>query len=372
VDEAGEQIREALRESVRYHLVADVPVSAFLSGGIDSGALVGLMAEAGHSPIQAVTLRFQEFQGCSNDEAPLAAIVARHYGVQHHVRMVGQSEFEKDLDSILVAMDQPTIDGINTWFVSKATAELGLKVAISGLGGDELLGGYASFVEIPKIVAGIGWIPFGRVLGKGLRRVARPMLAPLSSVHPKFVGLAEYGGDYSGAYLLKRGLFMPWELPELLGADTAREGMERLGLLDALRQVTDEDISPFAKVATLESAQYMRNQLLRDTDWASMAHSLEVRVPLVDHTLLGQVAALLLKVGLPPKMVLARAPRQPLPPAVLAHRKTGFTTPIEKWLFESRRLDRWNRVKSLRRKGTPWARRLAYSLLDGDWGTQGL
>src|SRR5262249_3123554 len=130
--------REALLDSVRQHLVADVPVGAFLSSGIDSGALVGLMRDAGQQDIQTVTLAFEEFRDKHEDEAPLAGEIAARYGTRHTTRVVTEQEFGEDLPKILTAMDQPTIDGLNTWFVSKAARELGLKVAISGLGGDEL------------------------------------------------------------------------------------------------------------------------------------------------------------------------------------------------------------------------------------------
>ena len=119
--------REALLDSVRHHLVADVPVGAFLSSGIDSGALVGLMRDAGQQDIQTVTLAFEEFRGTSEDEAPIAAEIASQYGTRHTTRIVTEQEFRDDLPKILEAMDQPTIDGLNTWFVSKAARELGLK-----------------------------------------------------------------------------------------------------------------------------------------------------------------------------------------------------------------------------------------------------
>src|SRR5688572_1675594 len=129
--EALAEMREALLDSVRAHLVADVPVGAFLSAGVDSGGLVGLMRDAGQSDIETVTLSFQEFEGSANDEAPIAAQVARTYGTCHTTRTVTKAEFDTELPLILTAMDQPSIDGINTWFVAKAARERGLKVAIS-------------------------------------------------------------------------------------------------------------------------------------------------------------------------------------------------------------------------------------------------
>ena len=177
--------REALLDSVRHHLVADVPVGAFLSSGIDSGALVGLMRDAGQQDIQTVTLAFEEFRGRSEDEAPIAAEIAAQYGTRHTTRVVTEQEFRNDLPKILDAMDQPTIDGLNTWFVSKAARELGLKVAISGLGGDELFGGYPSFRDVPLWVRALA-IP-GRIpaLGDLARRLLTPQSVSPSLAIPK-------------------------------------------------------------------------------------------------------------------------------------------------------------------------------------------
>ena len=217
-------VREALLDSVRHHLVADVPVGAFLSSGINSGALVGLMRDAGQQDIQTVTLTFEEFRGSSEDEAPVAAEIAAQYGTRHTTRVVTEKEFHDDLPEILEAMDQPTIDGLNTWFVSKAARELGLKVAISGLGGDELFGGYPSFRDVPLCVRAMA-IP-GRMPGLGElgRRLTTAISQTIHPTSPKVAGSVEIRRNLSRRYLLRRGLFMPWELESVLGPDTARTG----------------------------------------------------------------------------------------------------------------------------------------------------
>src|SRR5437764_2628433 len=151
------RVRAALRDSVRHHLVADVPVGVFLSAGIDSGALLGLMRDVGQKDIHSITLSYEDYRDRKEDEAPLANAVAAHYGSRHTTRIVSEAEFRADLPKIFAAMDQPTIDGINTWFISKAAREQGLKAAISGLGGDELFGGYPSFNDIPR------WVRWGAV-----------------------------------------------------------------------------------------------------------------------------------------------------------------------------------------------------------------
>jgi asparagine synthase (glutamine-hydrolysing) len=360
-----EALRPALRDSVHHHMVADVPVGAFLSAGIDSGALVGLMSETAKQPVRTLTLGFSEFTGRAEDETPLAAQVAAHYGTEHHHRHVTQRELEQDLPAILDAMDQPSIDGINSWFVSKATHELGLKVAISGLGGDELLGGYPSFHDLPRWVSLLAAQQRVPQLGRRFRDVAAAALRLRDGLSPKLASLLEYGGNYSGAYLLRRGLFMPWELPEVLPEDVITHGLATLAPLTHIESRLQPDPhGSYARVAALEASLYMRNQLLRDTDWASMAWSLEVRVPLVDSVLLTSVAHMLVH-STPGegKQALAKVPLKPLPAAVATRAKTGFTTPIARWIEQSRTFTRWRDVPALRRQGCHWSRRLAWELV---------
>jgi asparagine synthase (glutamine-hydrolysing) len=328
-----ELIHDALLESVRYHMVADVPVGAFLSAGIDSTAIVALAKESGAADLQTLTLRFEEYRGRDNDEAPLAAEVARQYGVRHAIRDLTLAEFRDELPRIFQAMDQPTVDGLNSYFISKAAAGFGLKVAMSGTGGDELFGGYTSFRDIPR------WMPVTRVLsrvphlGEGVYRLNAALARRSRHVSPKMGEIVRYGSSYAGAYLVKRGRFLASELPALLGNDIAEEGLKRLNVLGLIEDaVTPDPGQPFARVAALESSLYLRNQLLRDMDWASMAHSLEVRVPLVDAHLLQRVAPALVTRRERGKQLLAEAPRPALPEAVRMRRKTGFTLPIKEWL----------------------------------------
>ena len=361
-EEARHSVREALLDSVRHHLIADVPVGAFLSAGIDSSSLVGLARECGYNDLRTVTLGFTEYQDTANDEPPVAAEVARKYRTNHAVRALDQAEFHRDLSRIMSAMDQPSIDGINTYYVSKSAAERGLKVALSGLGGDELFGGYPSFHDLPQWVSRAA-IPssipgFGRVV----RRTLLPVLPQKAS--PKTAGIVEFGGTYPGAYLLRRGLFMPWELGKLLGNDLAHEGLRRLQPLELIsRAIKPDPQLPYARVASLEASLYMRNQLLRDADWSSMAHSLEVRVPLVDAQLLRDVASILCCLPLGNnKKILAGSVETPLPSVVSTRVKTGFSIPIGTWLESSSVLDVWKKVPALTRPGTHWARRWAYAL----------
>ncbi|HEX3944644.1 MAG TPA: asparagine synthase (glutamine-hydrolyzing), partial [Rhizomicrobium sp.] len=195
--ELPERVRAGVLGSVRAHLLADVEVGVFLSGGVDSGALLGLLCDAGQREVHAITLAFEEFHGTHEDEAPIAARVAKHYGADHIVQYVSEKEFRQDLPAILEAMDQPSIDGVNTWFVAKAAKQAGLKVALSGLGGDELLAGYPSFAEVPRWRRRYG--PFAMVPGLG--RLARAFIcrsAPgLARSRPKVLGLLQYADSWA-------------------------------------------------------------------------------------------------------------------------------------------------------------------------------
>lgn len=344
------QVHAALLDSVKHHLVADVPVGLFLSAGIDSGALLSLMREAGQESISAVTLAFDEFLGQSSDEAPLAAEIAKKFDVNHVVRRVTKREFDQAFPDIIAAMDQPSIDGINTWFVSKAAHEVGLKVAISGLGGDELFGGYPSFRTIPTLVRFARLPSRVPLVGSCLRRLLMPA-ARANWINPKAAGVVELGGRIETAYLLQRGLFLPWEIKESFAC--AQDGLRRLNTAKHITQTLAQTCNnSFGKIATLEASLYMRNQLLRDTDWASMAHGLEVRVPLVDITLLKALAPTLLKFNSMGKRLLGNSLTARLPDAVLNRPKTGFLTPIAEWQKTSELALRAGR----KARKEPWAR----------------
>lgn len=331
--DALEVTHAALRQAVADHLLADVEVGVFLSSGVDSGAILALMRDAGKEHIRAITLAFTEFAGLEADEAPLAADVARHYGAEHIVRRVDAQEFRSDLPRIIEAMDQPSVDGINAWFVSKAAREAGLKVALSGLGGDELLGGYSTFSDVPKLARMVAAPAAVPGLGVAVRRLGGGLLPGLRDRNPKALSAFEYGGSFPGAYFVRRGLFLPHELPDVLGRDVAADGLARLALPRLLTKAIDPDpCSPKLRVAALEAGLYMRNQLLRDSDWAGMAHSLEIRTPLVHFPLLQAVASSLPVIMSSGKDVLARAPSQRLPRAVTDRRKTGFAIPTRAWM----------------------------------------
>ena len=333
-DVVREQIRAAVRESVSRHLVADVPVGVFLSGGVDSSVLAALMVELGVKNIQSVTIAYDEFAGTIEDEAPLAAAVAAHYGIRHTVRRVTRAEFLDDLPRIIEAMDQPTIDGINTWYASKAVAELGLKVVVSGVGGDELFQGYESFDQLPRLVA--WWSALSRIPGmQAIGKLAGDLQARRTG-NDRWRHAAQWACTISGAWWLRRSLYTPEALSRLMDKQSGSEALPKFDVSRFVQSLsgvlaTDNKLA----LGQIESTTYLRNQLLRDSDWASMDHSVELRTPLVDAHLLASLRAMLPSLHLyPGKRLLAGAPEAPLPREIATRRKTGFGIPVEQWLAD--------------------------------------
>ena len=326
---AAPALRDAVQDTVRRHLVADVPVGAFLSAGRDSATVVAHAAECLTDPLQTVTLVFDEFAGGRHDEGPHARQIVARYATRHRARRVTEQDFLDARDRLRRAMDQPSIDGVNTWFVSRAAAETGLKVALSGVGGDELFGGYRSFSDIPRAVGLLGPLRRLRRVGVFARRLCAPVVGAVAS--PKYASLIEYGTSWADAYLLSRALFMPWELPSVMDPDMAREGWRAVDAERRARPRRDRLKTPRAKVCALELVWYLRNQLLRDSDWAGMAHGLAIRTPLVDTCFFRRIAPLLVAAVPPGKRDFAATPAVPLPRGVLERRKTGFAVPMHAW-----------------------------------------
>ena len=326
-----ELLSDALCDSIRHHLIADVPVGVFLSAGLDSTTIVALATEGGARNLNTVTLGFREFENTPNDETKLAEAVARQRATRHQTSWVLGHDFIAERERLMAAMDQPSIDGVNTYFVAKAARATGLKVAMSGLGGDEMFGGYPSFRQIPGMVCALK--PAARVpaLGRMVRRISAPWLGRFAS--PKYAGLVEYGSSYAGAYLLRRGLFMPWELPQLLPREMVDAGLAALDPLARLAGSMDGIRDGRRAVMALELQWYMRHMLLRDSDWAGMAHSIEIRVPFVDAVLLARLAPLFATRRPPAKSDMADAPGEKLPDDVLARPKTGFVVPVRAWVM---------------------------------------
>lgn len=325
-------LKAAVLDSVRHHLVSDVPVGLFLSSGVDSSTIAALASELG-ARLQTLTLAFDEYKNTDNDEAPIAESIAKKLGFDHATVRVNREKFEGLVDEFFKSMDQPTIDGLNSYLISWAAKARGIKVALSGLGGDELFGSYPSFRQIPQLLKWGRWMPSSKILRQGLLNAWR--IAAPSAISPKIPGLLTHTSDTASAYLLRRALHLEFELDALLDESWLTEGLERLrsasGPATTAGRLRAAGTTVHGQVAALESIYYMRNQLLRDADWSSMAHSVEVRVPFADAVLLDTLAPSITSSSPPTKNDLAACVETRLGKAI-RRPKAGFTTPVAGWI----------------------------------------
>ena len=323
-----ERIRDAVEEAVVLRTVSDVPIGVFLSGGIDSGALVSILSGRPGAALNTFSIVFPE---SDYSEAEFSRNIAHHFGTEHHELRLCRTDALECVTDAIAAMDQPTIDGVNTFMISRRAAEEGLKVALSGLGADELFAGYSTFRTVP-LMERIAWLLgiLGPRLRKMLSRVCR-----LLATSNKGVKVARLLSDPSlHPYSLMRGLFIPGQRDRLLlRVNPAAIAEADAPMHDCLWHSLRFD--PINRVSSLELQNYMTNTLLRDTDSMSMAHSLEVRVPFVDHVLAELLFSLpgSAKVqGATPKHLLVGSLRKSLPIEVVNRHKRGFTLPFEHWL----------------------------------------
>jgi asparagine synthase (glutamine-hydrolysing) len=345
--EAVAGLREKLTESVRAHLVSDVPLGVFLSGGMDSSALVALMSQVTKEKPRTFSVVFDEAQF---SEAPHSRLVAEKFQTDHHEIHLTEDQLLGMLPAALSAMDQPTMDGVNTFVVSKAVKESGVTVALSGLGGDELFAGYATFRRALRLQQMSG-------MSRSLLRAAAPIGKTRlngSARRSKFWQLAESDGSPASVYAITRQLFAYQQVERLQSSSSQRHKGHKGGTDVKAEGGRDDSGSSDCvnTISMLEMRGYMANTLLRDTDFMSMSHSLEVRVPFVDSEVVNYV------LGLPgewklngtrPKPLLADVFSDLLPPKFLERSKMGFTLPFEKWMRQSLRQEISNTLQDRQR-----------------------
>ena len=334
------RLRASLQSAMRQHLLADVPLGIFLSGGIDSSAIAAMAVAQAGSPGAVRTFNVS-FDEAAFDESRHARAVAGALGTQHTDVRLTQAEFAANLDGALAAIDQPTFDGINTYFVSRAVRQAGITVALAGTGGDELFGGYRSFAEVPRsarVARALRWLP-GAALRPLAYAVARARLGRFGEVPPqtrwgKLGDVLCAGGGLVDAYQVAYAMFTAAFHRALAGggAGSLRRGLPRARAAELDSLVAGS--SPQHGVATLELANFLGERLLRDTDWAGMAVSLEVRVPLLDHEVVEAAAAVPAARRFEPlgrKALLRELALGALDPALFDRPKSGFELPLEAW-----------------------------------------
>lgn len=344
-DDSAAAIRncqQTLEDAVAIRLVSDVPLGVFLSGGVDSSVVAALAQQASSTPIDTFNIRFDE---PGYDESRYARAVADSLGTHHHEIPITESSFRENLSSALQSLDQPTFDGINTFFVSRAVRDAGITVALSGAGGDELFGGYASFVDIPrigKIAKALRWLPSG-----SKRFAANALMKAMYRGHDGFPPQVRWGklsdvlhsdGDAVRLYQSAYSQFTREFHASLHGQDNpvVQWGLKQ-DVQEALRQ-NCIGRSQLQTVSMLELNSFITDRLLRDTDCASMASSLEVRVPLLDHRFIESLATLPDKLRYQPirqKQFLRSTIESMVPATIFDRPKAGFEIPLDKWCRRS-------------------------------------
>ncbi len=312
---AIELVKEQLEKAVERHLISDAPIGVFLSGGLDS-SIITLLADKKQPQLNAVSIYLENNQFSEKKDQD---ILIQQLSCAHHQFLLKEEDFHTHLPTIIKAMDLPCCDGINSWFISKYAKESGLKAVLSGIGGDELYGGYPSFKRIGKALL-LQQLP-DKVLkgGKLLHSRLLKRLAYLSIAGPV------------GRYLFLRGQFIPVEIARHLGIDEA----EVWSILNSQPIVPNIDyLTPPNQASWLETNLYMQNQLLRDTDVMSMAHGIEMRVPFLDKEFVQLSLQLCSEVkysGKLGKQLLIDAYKESLPEIIWNRPKMGFAFPFKEW-----------------------------------------
>jgi len=328
-----EQTKVIIEEAINCRRVSDVPLGAFLSGGVDSSVVVGNLAKFSEDPISTLTIGFAEKQF---DESQFSQEIADRFKTHHQIMRLDEDQLLQALPSSLSAMDQPTIDGINTYLISRSAHEAGLKVVLSGLGGDELFGGYPSFHLIPKLLQRKKWL---KMIPQSLARWGIGMSKGLFSPTQTMKLDHWVQGKLSGAheYFLIRALFCQEPVLALFANREQAQTEIKKDYQRTLRLTEkgpNEDL--FNHISYLETFHYLQNMLLRDTDMMSMAHPLEVRVPFMDHRLvelLFQIPGKEKDSGESyAKSLLVNSMKSLVPDSVSRRKKMGFTFPFEMWM----------------------------------------
>ncbi len=329
--EFSAQLRTQLEDSIRAHVVADVPVGAFLSGGLDSAIVAGLMTRLTGTRLRTFSVSFDE---AAFSEADAAAATARHFGTDHRPFLLTGAQVASDLERILRSLDQPTGDGINTYYASEAARAGGVTVALSGLGGDELFGGYPSFRDLPRLNR---WLPLWRALPERVRAPVVKRLSRGDTRQRKLADFLGYARNFQELNSLQRRVFSETSRHSLLSPEIQAQLGKRSAFHPELASLSADlaDIGAFEVMSAWELRTYMADVLLRDSDVMSMRHSLELRVPFVDRPLiewLWRQPSAFKNDPAHAKSTLVTATRDLLPPGLANRRKQGFSLPFPVWM----------------------------------------
>jgi asparagine synthase (glutamine-hydrolysing) len=322
-EEAIRLVRNSFRTAVKRHLISDVPIGVFLSGGIDS-SLVALIAKQ-EGDLKRLNTLSLIFDVAEFNENYFQKIISKKVESNHHELLVGQRDFIDNLSEISYAFDQPSMDGINTWFVSQFTKKVGLKVVLSGVGADELLGGYPSFRKN-------NYLNMLSILPHALAYLYR--FAPKHEY--KKLEYLKINNSFN-KYLIYRSLFSPSTISEILGVSEKY-------IYEKLEQFYNKDsiMQNYETISHYEVNNYLKNQLLKDSDYMSMIHSIEIRTPFLDKEFtynISRISNSIKENQLYPKELLVSGFKHILPKEIYQREKKGFAMPFQKWMKDKSLID---------------------------------
>ncbi len=322
-------LKEIINETVNFHQVSDTPITVLLSSGIDSNVILSSISNKFHDNCSALTVDFK-YKG-KKDEVILAKKSALMNNFNHNVAEIPNDEIIPLLKNFFKNMDLPTNDGFNNYLVSHFAKQNNSKVIISGIGGDELFAGYPSFRIIPKLTKSINYLPDIKFINNFFKKIVYRFLKK-NFLKTKYSGVYEYGRNINSAFMLIRSTFLPFEIKELISQNIFKNGFEELDPFENLKKDIEDISNDRLSIMYLEIEYYLCNKLLRDADWTSMAHSVELRTPFVDWVFFNKLIPILKSNININKKSLLNCVKKQVPDDLYRRKKTGFEIPHAEYL----------------------------------------
>ena len=322
-------LKEIIEETSNYHHVSDVPTTLLLSSGVDSNLLLASMNQGNKTSCSALTLDFK-FRD-HRDEVKIAKESSELNHIKHLIRDISNEEFFSLVEKFYEDMDSPTNDGFNNYLISYQAKKINSKIIISGIGGDELFLSYPSFKLVPKILNICKFLPKSDFINYFIKKNIYPLFIK-NNLKTKYLSIPEYGNDFGSAFFLIRSLFLPFEINEIISPELLKSGLEELNFHENFKkdiaEIEDERLS----IMYLEIKYYLTSKLLKDSDWASMSHSIELRTPFVDWFFIKKLIPLIKLDKNFNKLKTVKCMDKKLPQGLQKRKKTGFNIPHDNFL----------------------------------------
>ena len=320
----NDKLKFLIEDTVKFHQVSDVPINILLSAGIDSSVILSSLSDADKKNCSALTLDFELNK--KKNESTLARKTANLNKINHSSKLIDDDDIKNLIEDFYLKMDSPTNDGLNNFLISYLAKKNGSKVIISGIGGDEFFSGYPSFERIPKINTLLKSFPKKDFIGDIIFKLLRPTLK-LFNINPKYAGILKYGRSIDESFFLQRSLMFPNEIKEFISPEIFKEGYNQLDIFNELNKDVKDFEDANLAIMYLEIKYYLSSKLLKDADWVSMSHSLELRTPFVDWHFFTQLLPSLKSNMKISKENLLNCYKEKLPNELFHRKKTGFEIP---------------------------------------------